>query len=309
MKERTTGTVETEGRMTETKPKKLSKKTSVPDVAVWDRVLLARSQERPTALDYIQRLCTQFIEVHGDRSFRDDPSIVGGFGVFEGKSVAVIGHQKGKSFKDRMTRNFGMPHPEGYRKALRIMRLAERFSMPILTFIDTPGAYPGIEAEERGQVEAVARNIMEMFEIRVPILVFIVGEGGSGGALAIGVGDRVYMLENAVYSVISPEACAAILWDNAGRASDAAERLRMTASDLLEMGIIDGILPEASGGIQKDIMPTLSAMKALIAEQLEQLLTLLPDELLSLRQKKFENMVAYRENSMVHFPTGQDASS
>ena len=309
MKERTTGTVETEGRMTETKPKKLSKKTSVPDVAVWDRVLLARSQERPTALDYIQRLCTQFIEVHGDRSFRDDPSIVGGFGVFEGKSVAVIGHQKGKSFKDRMTRNFGMPHPEGYRKALRIMRLAERFSMPILTFIDTPGAYPGIEAEERGQVEAVARNIMEMFEIRVPILVFIVGEGGSGGALAIGVGDRVYMLENAVYSVISPEACAAILWDNAGRASEAAERLRMTASDLLEMGIIDGILPEASGGIQKDIMPTLSAMKALIAEQLEQLLTLLPDELLSLRQKKFENMVAYRENSMVHFPTGQDASS
>lgn len=295
--------------MTETKPKKLSKKTSVPDVAVWDRVLLARSQERPTALDYIQRLCTQFIEVHGDRSFRDDPSIVGGFGVFEGKSVAVIGHQKGKSFKDRMTRNFGMPHPEGYRKALRIMRLAERFSMPILTFIDTPGAYPGIEAEERGQVEAVARNIMEMFEIRVPILVFIVGEGGSGGALAIGVGDRVYMLENAVYSVISPEACAAILWDNAGRASEAAERLRMTASDLLEMGIIDGILPEASGGIQKDIMPTLSAMKALIAEQLEQLLTLLPDELLSLRQKKFENMVAYRENSMVHFPTGQDASS
>ena len=295
--------------MTETKPKKLSKKTSVPDVAVWDRVLLARSQERPTALDYIQRLCTQFIEVHGDRSFRDDPSIVGGFGVFEGKSVAVIGHQKGKSFKDRMTRNFGMPHPEGYRKALRIMRLAERFSMPILTFVDTPGAYPGIEAEERGQVEAVARNIMEMFEIRVPILVFIVGEGGSGGALAIGVGDRVYMLENAVYSVISPEACAAILWDNAGRASEAAERLRMTASDLLEMGIIDGILPEASGGIQKDIMPTLSAMKALIAEQLEQLLTLLPDELLSLRQKKFENMVAYRENSMVHFPTGQDASS
>ena len=309
MKERTTGTVETEGRMTETKPKKLSKKTSVPDVAVWDRVLLARSQERPTALDYIQRLCTQFIEVHGDRSFRDDPSIVGGFGVFEGKSVAVIGHQKGKSFKDRMTRNFGMPHPEGYRKALRIMRLAERFSMPILTFIDTPGAYPGIEAEERGQVEAVARNIMEMFEIRVPILVFIVGEGGSGGALAIGVGDRVYMLENAVYSVISPEACAAILWDNAGRASEAAERLRMTASDLLEMRIIDGVLPEASGGIQKDVMPTLSAMKTLIAEQLEQLLTLPADELLSLRQKKFENMVAYRENSMVHFPTGQDASS
>ena len=295
--------------MTESKPKKSSKKTSVPDIAVWDRVLLARAQERPTSLDYIQRLCTQFIEVHGDRSFRDDPSIVGGFGVFEGKSVAVIGHQKGKSFKDRMTRNFGMPHPEGYRKALRIMRLAERFSMPILTFIDTPGAYPGIEAEERGQVEAVARNIMEMFEIRVPILVFIVGEGGSGGALAIGVGDRVYMLENAVYSVISPEACAAILWDNAGRASEAAERLRMTASDLLEMRIIDGVLPEASGGIQKDVMPTLSAMKTLIAEQLEQLLTLPADELLSLRQKKFENMVAYRENSMVHFPTGQDASS
>ncbi|MCL4460404.1 MAG: acetyl-CoA carboxylase carboxyltransferase subunit alpha [Nitrospirae bacterium] len=295
--------------MTENRTKKNTRKTGEePEVPVWDRVLLARAQERPTALDYIQRLCTQFIEVHGDRSYRDDPSIVGGFAVFEGKSVAVVGHQKGKNFKDRMTRNFGMPHPEGYRKALRVMRLAERFSMPILTFVDTPGAYPGIEAEERGQVEAVARNIMEMFEIRVPILVFVVGEGGSGGALAIGVGDRVYMLENAVYSVISPEACAAILWDNAGRASEAAERLRMTASDLRNLGIIDGILPEAPGGIQKDASPTLSAMKALITEQLERLSALPTDELLSLRQKKFENMVAYRENSMVHFPVAQNAS-
>ncbi|OOH81763.1 acetyl-CoA carboxylase carboxyltransferase subunit alpha [Leptospirillum ferriphilum] len=296
--------------MTETKVKKTSRKnTSQPEVPVWDRVLLARAQERPTSLDYIQRLCTQFVEVHGDRSYRDDPSIVGGFAVFEGKSVAVVGHQKGKSFKDRMTRNFGMSHPEGYRKALRIMRLAERFSMPILTFVDTPGAYPGIEAEERGQVEAVARNIMEMFEIRVPILVFIVGEGGSGGALAIGVGDRVYMLENAVYSVISPEACAAILWENAGRAPEAAERLRMTASDLLNLGIIDGILPEAAGGIQKDAMPTLSAMKALITEQLEQLQALSVEELLSSRQKKFDAMVAYREDNMVHFPGGQEATS
>ncbi len=293
--------------MTDTKVKKDRKSpdnTPENGLSVWERVLLARAQERPTTLDYIQRLCTHFIELHGDRTFRDDPSVIAGFAEFEGRSVAVIGHQKGKSFKDRMTRNFGMPHPEGYRKALRIMRLAERFSMPVISFIDTPGAYPGIEAEERGQVEAVARNIMEMFEIKIPILVFVIGEGGSGGALAIGVGDQIYMLENAVYSVISPEACAAILWEDSTRAPEAAERLQMSAGDLLRMGIIDGIIPEASGGVQKDISTTLAHMKAMISEDLDRLTQLSPEALLEARYKKFQGMVAYRENGHNQFPPG-----
>ncbi|MHB1287070.1 MAG: acetyl-CoA carboxylase carboxyltransferase subunit alpha [Leptospirales bacterium] len=293
--------------MTDTKVKKDRKSPANKpenDLSVWDRVLLARAQERPTTLDYIQRLCSHFIELHGDRTFRDDPSIIAGFAEFEGRSVAVIGHQKGKSFKDRMTRNFGMPHPEGYRKALRIMRLAERFSMPVISFIDTPGAYPGIEAEERGQVEAVARNIMEMFEIKVPILVFVIGEGGSGGALAIGVGDQVYMLENAVYSVISPEACAAILWEDSTRAAEAAERLQMSAVDLLRMGIIDGIIPESTGGVQKDIATTLAQIKTTISEDLNRLTQLPPEALLEARYKKFQGMVAYRENGHNQFPPG-----
>ncbi len=291
--------------MTETKLKKNSKR-SIPQqenkLSVWERLLLARSQERPTAMDFIQRLFTQFVELHGDRNFRDDPSILSGRASFEGKSVAIIGHQKGKSFKDRVTRNFGMSHPEGYRKALRIMRLAERFHMPIVSFVDTPGAYPGIEAEERGQVEAVARNIMEAFDVKVPIIVFVIGEGGSGGALAIGVGDRVYMLENAVYSVISPEACATILWGDSTRAPEAAERLQMTAPDLLRLGIIDGIVPEAEGGVHKDMNKTLSTMKALISETIESLSAKTPRELLDERYQKFQGMVAYRENARTHFP-------
>ena len=292
-------------RVTDTKLKKTGKKqdaTSGSLLPIWERVLLARAQDRPTTLDYIQRLCSQFIELHGDRSFRDDPSIIAGFATFEGRSVAVIGHQKGKSFKDRMTRNFGMPHPEGYRKALRIMRLAERFAIPVISFIDTPGAYPGIEAEERGQVEAVARNIMEMFEVKVPILVFVIGEGGSGGALAIGVGDQVYMLENAVYSVISPEACAAILWEDSSRAPEAAERLQMSSHDLLRMGIIDGIIPEAEGGVQRDSSITLAAMRSTISERLDSLTKMSPETLLEARYTKFQGMVAYRENGHNQFP-------
>ncbi len=291
--------------MTDTKLKKTGKKqdaTSGSLLPIWERVLLARAQDRPTTLDYIQRLCSQFIELHGDRSFRDDPSIIAGFATFEGRSVAVIGHQKGKSFKDRMTRNFGMPHPEGYRKALRIMRLAERFAIPVISFIDTPGAYPGIEAEERGQVEAVARNIMEMFEVKVPILVFVIGEGGSGGALAIGVGDQVYMLENAVYSVISPEACAAILWEDSSRAPEAAERLQMSSHDLLRMGIIDGIIPEAEGGVQRDSSITLAAMRSTISERLDSLTKMSPETLLEARYTKFQGMVAYRENGHNQLP-------
>lgn len=292
-------------RVTDTKLKKTGKKQDAASrslLPIWERVLLARAQDRPTTLDYIQRLCSQFIELHGDRSFRDDPSIIAGFATFEGRSVAVIGHQKGKSFKDRMTRNFGMPHPEGYRKALRIMRLAERFAIPVISFIDTPGAYPGIEAEERGQVEAVARNIMEMFEVKVPILVFVIGEGGSGGALAIGVGDHVYMLENAVYSVISPEACAAILWEDSSRAPEAAERLQMSSHDLLRMGIIDGIIPEAEGGVQRDSSITLAAMRSTISERLDSLTKMSPETLLEARYTKFQGMVAYRENGHNQFP-------
>lgn len=291
--------------MSETKIKKSSKRsTAQPEnkIAVWDRILLARSQERPTAFDFIQRLFTQFVELHGDRNFRDDPSILSGLATFEGKSVAIVGHQKGKSFKDRVTRNFGMSHPEGYRKALRIMRLAERFGMPVISFVDTPGAYPGIEAEEHGQVEALARNIMEAFDVKVPIIVFIIGEGGSGGALAIGVGDRVYMLENAVYSVISPEACATILWGDSTRAPEAAERLQMTAEDLLRLGIIDGIVPEAEGGVHKDINKTLSTMKALISEAIETLSEKPAKDLLDERYQKFQGMVAYREKTRTHFP-------
>ena len=292
-------------RVTDTKLKKTGKKQDAASrslLPIWERVLLARAQDRPTTLDYIQRLCSQFIELHGDRSFRDDPSIIAGFATFEGRSVAVIGHQKGKSFKDRMTRNFGMPHPEGYRKALRIMRLAERFAIPVISFIDTPGAYPGIEAEERGQVEAVARNIMEMFEVKVPILVFVIGEGGSGGALAIGVGDQVYMLENAVYSVISPEACAAILWEDSSRAPEAAERLQMSSHDLLRMGIIDGIIPEAEGGVQRDSSITLAAMRSTISERLDSLTKMSPETLLEARYTKFQGMVAYRENGHNQLP-------
>ncbi len=270
---------------------------SKSDIPIWEKVTIARAQDRPTALDYIQRLFTNFLELHGDRNFRDDPSIVSGVAAFEDRSVAVIGHQKGKSFKDRVSRNFGMPHPEGYRKALRIMQMAERFRMPIVTFIDTPGAFPGIEAEERGQIEAVARNIMEMFRIRVPILAFVIGEGGSGGALAIGVGDRVYMLENSIYSVISPEACAAILWEDAGRAPEAAQSLHITAEDLLSLKVVDGMVQEPQGGIQKDFSAVITQMKSMISRDLEILSQKSPEGLLSERYDKFRKMGPYKEGS------------
>ncbi len=271
-----------------------TEKTANP---IWENVVIARAQDRPTALDYTQRLFTNFVELHGDRGFRDDPSIVSGIAGFEDRTVAVIGHQKGKSFKDRVSRNFGMPHPEGYRKALRIMRLAERFKMPIVTFIDTPGAFPGIEAEERGQIEAVARNIMEMFQIKVPIISFVIGEGGSGGALAIGVGDRVYMLENSIYSVISPEACAAILWEDAGRAPEAAQSLNITASDLLRLKIVDGMVEEPPGGVQKDFSVVVSRIKLILSRDFEILSRKSVEELLSERYEKFRKMGPYKEGT------------
>ena len=260
----------------------------------WNRVLLARANDRPTAWDYVQRIFTNFMELHGDRSFRDDPSVLAGLGALDGRSVAIIANYKGKSFKDRVTRNFGMAHPEGYRKALRIMRLAERFGLPIISLIDTPGAYPGIEAEERGQVEAIARNIQEMFGIAVPIVAVVIGEGGSGGALALGVGDRVLMLENSIYSVISPEACAAILWNDPARSSDAASSLRMTAPNLLEMGIIDEIVPEPPGGAQKDVARAGQLLKASLLKHLAEVEAIPPSDLLSSRYEKFAGMVRFR---------------
>lgn len=218
----------------------------------WQRCQLARHPERPHTLDYIRALFTEWVELHGDRGFADDPAIVAGLARLDGEPVIVVGHQKGRDTRERLRRNFGQPRPEGYRKALRIMRLAEKFGRPVISIVDTPGAYPGLDAEERGQAEAIARNLREMAALETPVVVVVTGEGGSGGALGIGVGDRVLMMENAVYSVISPEGCAAILWKNQSEVQAAAEALRLTASDLLGFGVIDEILPEPLGGAQMD---------------------------------------------------------
>ncbi|HTK86810.1 MAG TPA: acetyl-CoA carboxylase carboxyltransferase subunit alpha, partial [Nitrospiraceae bacterium] len=221
-------------------------------ITPWQRTQLARHAQRPSVLDYINFFCRDFQELHGDRAFADDRAIVGGFARFNDQSIMIIGHQKGRTLKERMERNFGMPNPEGYRKALRLMRLAEKFRRPIITFIDTPGAYPGIGAEERGQAEAIARNLFVMSRLPVPIISVVIGEGGSGGALALGVADRVLMLEHSIYSVISPEGCAAILWDDPAKVQDAAATLKMTAGDLYKLGVIDEVIPEPIGGAHRD---------------------------------------------------------
>ena len=265
-----------------------------PVSETWNRVLLARANDRPTAWDYVQRIFVNFVELHGDRSFRDDPSILAGLASLEGRSVAIVANYKGKSFKDRVQRNFGMAHPEGYRKALRVMRLAEQFGLPVISLIDTPGAYPGIEAEERGQVEAIARNIQEMFEISVPIVSTVIGEGGSGGALALGVGDRVLMMENSIYSVISPEACAAILWNDPAMSAEAASQLRMTARHLQGLGIVDEIIPEPEGGAQKDVAKVSQTLKSALIKALSEIEDLPHEELRSRRYEKFHGMVRFR---------------
>lgn len=234
----------------------------------WQRVELARHPRRPNALDYIERIVTDFVELHGDRAFADDPAIVAGLGRVGEIGVAVVGEQKGRDTRDKLRRNFGMPHPEGYRKALRVMELAGRFGVPVLTLVDTQGAYPGVGAEERGQAEAIARNMREMALLEVPVIVVVIGEGGSGGALAIAVGDRVLMQENAVYSVISPEGCASILWRDRERAPDAAKALRMTARDLLEFGIIDEVVPEPPGGAHQDWDDAARRLKRAVAAAL-----------------------------------------
>ncbi|MCW5799324.1 MAG: acetyl-CoA carboxylase carboxyltransferase subunit alpha [Nitrospira sp.] len=256
----------------------------------WQRTQLARHPQRPTTLDYINELSREFLELHGDRNFGDDRAIVGGFARFNDRSVMIIGHQKGKTLKERMQRNFGMPNPEGYRKALRLMRLAEKFNRPIITLIDTPGAYPGIGAEERGQAEAIARNLFVMSRLTVPIISVVIGEGGSGGALALGVSDRILMLEHSVYSVISPEGCAAILYDDPTKVPDAAASLRMTAQDLVGLGIVDEVIPEPLGGAHRDPLAMCDRVAKSLANQLYALVELPTDQLIAERDQKFRKI-------------------
>ena len=259
-------------------------------ITAWDRVMLARKMERPKALDYINEIFEDFIELHGDRNFGDDKAIIGGIAILDGKPVTVIGEQKGKKAKENMERNFGMPNPEGYRKALRLMKQAEKFKRPIITFIDTPGAYPGMGAEERGQGEAIARNILEMSRIKVPIICIVIGEGSSGGALAIAVGDKIVMLENAIYSILSPEGFASILYKDSSKAKEAAEDMKATAKDLKDLGIIDDIIKEPEGGAQNDFEMVTKSMKKYIVKNVKKLQELSVDELLQNRYEKFRNM-------------------
>jgi acetyl-CoA carboxylase carboxyl transferase subunit alpha len=256
----------------------------------WQKTLVARHPARPYTLDYVNALFTEFSELHGDRRFADDPALVCGFALYKERPVAVVGHQKGRDTKQKIYRNFGMPKPEGYRKALRIMKLAEKFARPIITFVDTPGAYPGLDAEERGQAEAIAFNLREMAALKVPIIVNVTGEGGSGGALAIAVGDRINMLEHAVYSVITPEGCAAILWRDSARAPEAADAMKITASDLASFGLVDTVVPEPAGGAQTDPESLFRSLDEVIDTQLRELSALPPEALVSARYEKFRRM-------------------
>jgi len=263
----------------------------------WQITQLARHIDRPKSSHYIGWMFENFVELHGDRRYRDDPAIVGGMATFQGRSVVIIAHQKGADAKEMAYRNFGMPHPEGYRKALRLMKLAESFKKPILTMIDTPGAFPGVGAEERGQAEAIAKNLEEMVMLRVPIVTTVIGEGGSGGALAIGVGDRILMLENSIYSVISPEGCAAILWKDGEKGKEAAaESLKMTAGDLLKLGIIDEVVKEPLGGAHRNPQAMAETLKNVIERHLEELEKLDGEELLRVRYEKFRRMGAFVDN-------------
>lgn len=261
----------------------------------WDRVQLARHPQRPHASDYIERLFERFREIHGDRAFGDDAAIVSGFCFFRDRPLMVIGQQKGRRTEEKIHRNFGMPRPEGYRKALRAMKLAEKFGRPIVTLLDTPGAYPGMDAEERGQAEAIARNLYEMAQLSVPLVAVCIGEGGSGGALALGVGNRVLMLENAIYSVISPESCAAIVWRDSAKAELAAGALKLTAGDLEELGLVDGIVPEPAGGAHEDADAAAEMLAGALDESLESLRDLSPEQLVEDRYQKFRKMGGFFE--------------
>jgi acetyl-CoA carboxylase carboxyl transferase subunit alpha len=272
--------------------KKLTKVASdiYANLTPWQKTLVARNNQRPYTLDFINYLFEEWTEVHGDRKFADDPAIVAGFARFRGTPCAIVGHQKGRNTKEKIYRNFGQPKPEGFRKAMRVMNLAEKFKLPVFSFIDTQGAYPGLGAEERGQAEAIAMNLFEMAALRVPIIVSVIGEGGSGGALAIGVGDRVYMLEHAVYSVISPEGCAAILWKNASAAPDAAAAMKITANDLKRLGVIDEIVPEPAGGAHSDPETAAKTLGEYLERGLKEVQKIKPALLGEERYQKFRKM-------------------
>jgi acetyl-CoA carboxylase carboxyl transferase subunit alpha len=265
----------------------------------WQRTQLSRHPGRPYTLDYVTTTFEAFIELHGDRAFRDDPAIVGGLAWLTGRRVVVVGHQKGRNTKEKVRRNFGMSNPEGYRKALRLMQLAEKFDLPLVTLIDTPGAFPGIEAEARGQAEAIARNLKAMAALATPIVCVVIGEGGSGGALALGVGDRVLMLENAIYSVISPEGCAAILWKDGTKAELAAEALKLTAQDALEFGVIDGIVPEPLGGAHRHPAEMVNRLRQALVRALDELTALPRETLVERRYEKFRRMGRFVEAAAV----------
>lgn len=286
--------VEEEITRLKTQAEKL-KKRIYSNLNRWQRVQLARHPRRPLALDILSVVTNDFVELHGDRRFGDDWAVVSGIAKLDNHSVAIVAQQKGRDTKEKIKRNFGMPHPEGYRKALRIMKMAAKFNMPIITMVDTPGAYPGVGAEERGQSEAIAVNLFECATLPVPIVVLILGEGGSGGALAIALGDRILMLENAVYSVISPEGCASILWRDASRNKEAAEALRLTAQDLTQFRIIDEIVPEPVGGAHMDIDKTAKNIKEALLKHVQQLREIPAEELISSRIKKYQNMGVYSE--------------
>lgn len=273
----------------EDKLKQLTRET-YGNLTAWQRVQIARHPQRPYTLDYIGIIMSEFVEIHGDRSFSDDKAIVCGFAKIGQQKVMVIGHQKGRDTKENLKRNFGCAHPEGYRKALRVMQLAEKFDLPLVIFIDTPGAYPGIGAEERGQAQAIALNLREMISVSVPIVATVIGEGGSGGALGIGIADKVCVLENAYYSVISPEGCAAILWKDGSKAPEAAEVLKLTAQDLLNLGIIDEIIPEPLGGAHRQPQKTAEALKEAVNRNLKELRAFSKEALLKSRYKKFRSM-------------------
>lgn len=266
------------------------RKETFENLTRWQRVQLSRHPDRPYTLDYIEKLCTEFHELHGDRTVRDDPAVVGGFADIDGQSVMIIGQQKGRKTKERQHRNFGMPNPEGYRKALRLMKMAEKFNVPIVTLIDTPGAFPGLEAEERGQGEAIARNLKEMMTLKVPVICIVIGEGASGGALGIAIGDRVLMLENAWYSVISPENCSTILWRTWEFKEQAAEALKLTATDMLKNKLIDGIIPEPLGGAHLFADEMAVILKNAILDNIKQLLKQSPTERINDRIEKFCSM-------------------
>ncbi|MGH7443270.1 MAG: acetyl-CoA carboxylase carboxyltransferase subunit alpha [Longimicrobiales bacterium] len=293
--------VDDELRLLEAKLGQLRQHT-YENLSAVERVQLARHPKRPYTLDYTTSVFSDFVELHGDRTFRDDEAIVGGWARLDGDSIMLIGHQKGRDMKENLRRNFGMPHPEGYRKALRLMQLAEKFNRPIITLIDTPGAYPGIGAEERGQAEAIARNLLEMARLKVPVVAVVIGEGGSGGALALGVADRVLMLENAIYSVISPEGCAAILWKSASAKDKAAEALKLTAGDLTKLDVVDEIVPEPLGGAHTDPDATAGALRSALIRNVRELSALDPATLRTNRWQKYEALGAWRD-----VPPGQTA--